>query len=243
MLKRFEKPFIIILFACWMAGFAYQTGRSSQHQEYMKQPIHRTHLETKSEQTPEITFLGIKPGEVMLVLVTFWLVFVTRDLVNEAKASSEKRLRAYISVRIEQSPDIDNDSFAELTILFKNSGQTPAYNVRYPTGYTSDLPNFDCPEPPATLVRERAIFDPGEERRVTLRFSEPLSAADKDAIQTGAKLIFVFGKITFTDAFGNNRWRTFCLMHGGQWRGRRMFWRPEGNDTSESEELEGLQRI
>src|SRR5260221_6403146 len=124
MLRRFEKPVVIALALCWALGFSYQVGLSSQYQEHRKQieasykarygidhqdrpnetgslrdrPA-RPQAENGSHQSAEVTFVGLKLGDGLLVIVTVLLVLATRDLVIGASNATRKQLRAYVSVQ------------------------------------------------------------------------------------------------------------------------------------------------
>lgn len=90
MLKRprdYVKLTVFVLSAAWAIGYAVQV-----------------------RQTPEIplsdmTFFGLSPSEALLVVVTAWLVLVTRDLVAGADETAKRQLRAYVMMH---SARIDN---------------------------------------------------------------------------------------------------------------------------------------
>src|SRR6266567_3280583 len=92
---------VIGCFVIWLAG--YQTGRSTEHQEYRKKieaankPAdsvqHQAHSSSVpsapnqpaqpkagdgGHETPEVTFLTLKVGEALLAFVTVWLVLATK---------------------------------------------------------------------------------------------------------------------------------------------------------------------
>lgn len=54
--------------------------------------------------------------------------YYTRQQWLTAEDQERRSLRAYISAKIEKYPDIMHDSW-DMTVVFKNHGQTPALNV------------------------------------------------------------------------------------------------------------------
>jgi hypothetical protein len=101
---------VIACFVLWLAGFAYQTGRSTEHQEYRKKieaanksadgVQHQAHSSGVTSapnqpsqpkagdgghEAPEVTFLTLKLGEALLAFVTVWLVLVTKALVDQTR--------------------------------------------------------------------------------------------------------------------------------------------------------------
>src|SRR6266702_8295617 len=55
--------------------------------------------EKGSHNASEITFLGVKPGEWLLVVATFALWYATMRLVWDARETSKRQLRAYVTVK------------------------------------------------------------------------------------------------------------------------------------------------
>src|SRR3977135_1535153 len=197
MLGRYAKPIVLALFAIWVMGFAYQVGRSSQQQEYRKKieatykasesidgqgGSHRTNSRPHQpsapqtsegrHETPEIAFVGIKLGEALLVMVTIWLVFATRDLVGGtrdlvkgAENTAERQLRAYLIVEGTSCEPKPGRFISHFRI--ENTGQTPAHKTHvisrtcilyHPLKRGFDFSLLDQPYPSATLVGPHKDF-------------------------------------------------------------------------------------
>jgi hypothetical protein len=159
MLKKYENQIVLAIFAFWILGFAFQTGRSTQHQEDRKQieapyksgqtvqnqhgpddsrsrPDSPTKPQTgnRNGEAPEVTFIGLKLGEGLLVFVTVWLVLVTKALVDGSKETAERQLRAYVHIVGKEFlvQGVDGERFVnQFSVL--NAGQTPAYKLRIDT--------------------------------------------------------------------------------------------------------------
>ena len=82
-----------------------------------------------SSPTPEHAILGIKPGEWLLVVVTWMLWAATSRLVKGADRTAGRQLRAYIYVEKTNFRSLVPQGW-EITYRIKNFGQTPAHNVR-----------------------------------------------------------------------------------------------------------------
>ncbi|MCP1851552.1 MULTISPECIES: hypothetical protein [unclassified Bradyrhizobium] len=109
-IRSYIDQIVLACFALWLAGFVYQVGRSTEHQEYRKKVEaankaeygvqHQAHSgdvspapnhppEPKAgdggHEAPEVTFLSLKLGEALLAFVTVWLVLVTKALVDQTR--------------------------------------------------------------------------------------------------------------------------------------------------------------
>jgi hypothetical protein len=191
MLRTYLKPSFYILAVLWAIGFAFLVGEGTQEQndrikieatqkanrtidtqhrpergETLTQTPGSPHAENGSNQSPERTFLGIKPGEALLALITVLLWLATRDLVDASKSTAERQLRAYIGL-IGHDMHWDRHEFV---IVIRNDGQTPARQVRsffnqqwYTSGH--DLPaDFAFPDYPQPTGGSNSVFiTPGQQ--------------------------------------------------------------------------------
>src|SRR5712675_1897531 len=153
MLRKYESHIVLAIFALWVIGFAFQAGRSTQHQEDRKQieaayksshgvqdqkrtnetyppPSGPTNsqAENRGGETPEVTFVGLKLGEGLLVFVTIWLVLVTKALVDGAKDTAERQLRAYVFLDSIDLPRLNvpgtHNMQRKIKVAWKNFGGT-----------------------------------------------------------------------------------------------------------------------
>jgi hypothetical protein len=235
--RKYEKLLIFVLAALWVIGYTFLVGRADQHERdrkeiesahqsshavnsdqrsnerngIPKQPSDNKTAERGSEAT-DITFVGIKLGEALLVLVTVWLVLVTRDLVIGSDETSKRQLRAYVLA--ENCIRSGNDTYR---VKIKNFGQTPAHEltvwtgIRYRTIPPSDLrttrpENLDL----SSSYLAQSNFIVAEERRI-------LTQQELTAFLREDALIFVVGDIRYLDIFGQPQLATFRYVHGGKY--------------------------
>jgi hypothetical protein len=132
-----------------------------------------------------------------LTLITGFLAYMAWQQSRTTRA----QLRAYIGVETANySVDLPKH---EARIRIKNFGQTPAYNVVCRIGIEV-APDFTGKiDKKAETVRGNATVFP--QHSLTIKRRTDLIAPDGDE-PIG---IFVFGRITYRDAFGFRRWTKF----------------------------------
>jgi len=161
----------------------------------------------------------------------------TRDSVNLAQDTAERQLRAYLYVRSLEAPGIDDWVGKGLTMILKNYGQTPAYEVHFwhgvdfkETPLTSELPR-----PKEMSNQTRTILNPGQEIELVLRTGRPLTEEEKKAILAQTKALYAYGEIYYRDAFKKERTSKFRMQfetfQAGDGTFRGMRWAPEGNEA------------
>ncbi|MEI9891284.1 MAG: hypothetical protein WDN45_12750 [Caulobacteraceae bacterium] len=149
-------------------------------------------------------------------IVTLWLVRKTEGLIRSAEKSSERQLRAYLSVSgmafVEQ--DQHGTKF-EVKTTIKNFGQTPAHDVRFRGRLevlaTNVIQNFDfalveIPTP------EGVFLGPTQEKfysNLLDRILPPLAVSDLLNPSGGHKAV-IWGTVWYKDAFGRRRYTNFC---------------------------------
>jgi hypothetical protein len=172
--------------------------------------------------------------------VTVWALFLTliviadqtaqtkkaaeaaRDSVIEAKNSlslsrdtAQRQLRAYVCVE-SAFLKFPERNITEPRVYFKNSGQTPAYNVRgwIHTWFAEYPPQEVFPVPPHDFVMAKTILGPGTKTTfVAARKSvEPQLA---EFLGTPQLTLYVYGEVHYNDAFGIDRTTKYRLIHGG----------------------------
>ncbi|HUJ79476.1 MAG TPA: hypothetical protein VLY45_04080 [Nitrospiria bacterium] len=102
----------------------------------------------KREQEEEKSTLDrwLTGATVALAVITFFLALYTARLWSATKESSQRQLRAYLSV----VPQIDHVQFGQMPIarvLIENCGQTPAYQLTQVSGLAWGT-TFDTLPPP-----------------------------------------------------------------------------------------------
>jgi hypothetical protein len=123
-------------------------------------------------------------------------------------------------------------------LMFKNAGQTPAYDLYIDHGLTfTEWPiKEEMLRPVHSGPVSRGFVGPGDER-VSMSFSRPLTTDDITAFQTGKKAIFVHGEVRYRDAFKKQRWTRFCYFMGGPEgiKGTALAACASGNDADEGD--------
>lgn len=165
----------------------------------------------------------------------------TRESVELAQSTAERQLRAYILIEDVLFRFIENESAIDYTMVLRNSGQTPGYNLRTrvnvrigepPAPYTDLEPGNS-----ASIIAPNASVNMGP-RRINLA---PETPAD---LRSGKQKIYIWGRADYTDAFGNDRYFTFQGTNGDEivntdaatgrvnWRGFPMQPTPDGEKAN-----------
>lgn len=124
--------------------------------------------------------------------------------------TAERQLRAYIFA--EPGP-LERANIFRYTVTFRNTGQTPAFDFSQTTN--SDV--FDHPASEDKFVVKRqepiskTILPPG--RLVGTTIAHTVSPEERGDIHTGSKAFYVFGDITYRDAFRQMRTVRFRFVH------------------------------
>ena len=135
--------------------------------------------------------------------IATWFLFRTFRLT---RVSAEKQLRAYLNV-FEVQADWKQDEGlgqhrASISIQIKNTGQTPAHNVMSWMGYVSSKRE---PKEFGELEADSpAVAGPGQ----SFWMADEITAIGEDKViewQRGRETLYVWGKITYVDAFDEPR--------------------------------------
>ena len=159
-------------------------------------------------------------------IATFFLLyFLTNKQIGLSRNSARITLRAYIQVTDIIASQMEIGKKLELTIYYKNTGQTPAYNIRYKAlvkawgqGENKAVTNSDW---------EKLKNKPSEGNNVlgsnsTMNFIIPTELFIKDSTtipdwKSTGKFLGVFGYIYYRDIFDST------TIHYSQFNLR--FWR------------------
>ncbi|HEY8094895.1 MAG TPA: hypothetical protein VIE65_02220 [Methylobacter sp.] len=147
---------------------------------------------------------------------TLFLWLATRRLVRGSEKTAERQLRAYIFS--DHAKIIGFNTPHPLVIAaFKNSGQTPAYNVivwvschidAYPLGKKHERPTDES-------SASRGHVGPGATFQIPTPLSENMTASKTATIKAGVEAIYYYGEVTYIDAFDEARFTRFCFIYGG----------------------------
>jgi hypothetical protein len=141
----------------------------------------------------------------------------TENLAATARDTAERQLRAYLQF----SPYVNNSVWfntvhlAEGRIYIKNSGQTPAYEVKtdvamLPAAFPppKTLPDFIPQVEPYLFV-----IHPGEGYNIKMATNRHLTQDEVDQLIPGTNLrLYLYGEVRYRDAFGKDRYTRFRMM-------------------------------
>jgi hypothetical protein len=132
-------------------------------------------------------------------------------------ATSEQQLRAYISVNPENVAAWNQPENVAVSFNIENHGQTVGSDIGYDFGI--DIINRLPPDAvmPATserLTANNALF-PKEKRAVRLEFKRTATASEVTDVEAGVKRLYVWGTLSYRDAFGKQRTTGFAFSAGG----------------------------
>lgn len=161
----------------------------------------------------------------VMAIATIGLGGATGLLYVAGERHSERELRAYIAGPT--SANVRNfHSSTNPTVLlsFKNSGQTPAHNVCvWTSSAVATYPMENPPERPKGGAGEGSSLGtvgPQGDFHNEIQSDIAVTAAERAAVVAGHAAFFVYGEISYQDAFGKEREATFCHFYaGGRARG------------------------
>jgi hypothetical protein len=217
MLGKHTNAIVLAIFAFWIVGFAYQVGRSSQHQEdrrkietaYRASAI-QSQKHSDAAEAPEVTFLTLRLGEVLLVFATVLLVLVTKALVDGSKESAERQLRAYVHIRNVRISEMNSGNNPKIEVFVRNYGQTPARRITN---------TYNCREMKQPIEREFALdklqmveladLAPRAETRSTTNYPFPRWGPIKPVLLNKTVVFYVWGRVDYYDVFEQHRWTEY----------------------------------
>jgi hypothetical protein len=161
----------------------------------------------------------LKITDTLLVVFTFTLWWSTRGLVNEAKDSSQRQLRAYISVDPKLVFNWAHKTFV-LAISFHihNHGQTPGTEILHE--FSMDI--LDSPLPSALSFEglmfrydQNTTLFPKAEVPVRLTFNRLLTSQETSDVELGKRRFHIWGVMSYRDAFDEPRTTRYSFSFGG----------------------------
>jgi hypothetical protein len=158
----------------------------------------------------------------VVALLQFFALFAT---VFVMVRTARRQLRAYVLVSGSAVTNVvEGNGIPEARVAIKNFGQTPAYNFVNVTGLAAyvypppksislTVPNDELSKPIA-----RSVLGPTQEELATTDWQEkarPLTQQEKTDLAEGRAIIYVYGEIRYTDAFGRSHRTKYRYMMGG----------------------------
>jgi hypothetical protein len=211
-----------------------------------------SHAETAEGQGtefwPSVFGYKLKITDSLLVAFTFLLTIFTgllwqstdklwaageRQLIHLSD-TAQQQLRAYINNVSAVISNVGAGKSVEVRVEIKNFGQTPAYNVRHYSQLT--LAHFPWTESAMNFAPlSTSTMGPGANSFNLVKSSQMLNEELLIGLLTGRCAYYVEGRVTYVDAFGNERFTNYRLWVGGD-RGfppdSALFSDLHGNDAS-----------
>lgn len=167
----------------------------------------RDQQKTKSaEHAPEVTILGVKPGEWLLGIVTFLLWYATNRLVRQSKDDTRILQRAYLSVAPGgMSRFISDRKLMACDVVILNAGNLPASNITWFIDRKFSVDPIDKDFPIKTGEGDIVIAP----RVQIIKGSAPVDADDVINFNPNGgqrdRWLYVWGRITYLDGFKTRR--------------------------------------
>jgi hypothetical protein len=160
-------------------------------------------------------------GAVMVGLLQVVAVLLTFGVM---RTSARRQLRAYVFAEgfdlidgsLAHPPQPQRAGFPGAVLTIKNSGATPAYNVR--SGALIDIMepiNEDKLVLSPLMNKFGASLGPGVGLTNTPWFARALTPSEVADIAIGAKAIYLHGRVEYEDAFGKKHFTEFRLRYVG----------------------------
>ena len=161
----------------------------------------------------------------VIALATVVLAFFANLQWRETRKTGKRQLRAYLSVVIGDAAyqERTKDIKFEARPVIRNAGQTPAYKVRceiraeiIPRALARDY----AFTPPSTGQKSQSSIGPQETRMIGGTVPYFVPDDDVDDIKAGTdRSLWVWGVVTYEDAFGDEQTTEFC---------QRLWWDKSG---------------
>jgi hypothetical protein len=152
-----------------------------------------------------------------LALATFGLAVIAWIQLHHNDDTANRQLRAYVSVDgATVSHFGDTVVPPEAHVILKNSGQTPAYEIRgwiamkmaeFP--FNGTLENF------GSLQSFPSVIGSGGSVHGIIATNRSLSTDENKSVSDGTGALFVWGEFTYQDAFKAPHYTRFRMFFGG----------------------------
>ncbi|HZT51631.1 MAG TPA: hypothetical protein VFA22_06855 [Stellaceae bacterium] len=176
--------------------------------------------------------IGFYTGLLVIVLVGLVLVGVVQyELFSR---TARQQLRSYLLVESAARAG-EHDENPEFQIVIKNFGQTPAYRVRtWIAVRPGERTQAGLPGPEAgTIDASDAALGPGGSIALGKQFEGGWDEAGLEDFLSGRIVLFVYGEVTYRDAFNRRRYTRFRAMYGAEhFRGGGLSIAARGNESN-----------
>jgi hypothetical protein len=165
----------------------------------------------------ESTTNEIAIGALLAAILQFGALAWT---IAEMRRTAKRQLRAYIHVSEAFLKWDEKAGQWVAEFQYRNSGQTPAYDVVVSAGMA--IKNAEDPHPP-WIFKEPwriGVVGPNGDRfwdgQELVRTADTTLVELKAALEGQSKEVFLFGIIDYRDEFDSARWTSFCYSMGGE---------------------------
>jgi len=133
--------------------------------------------------------------------------------------SSKRELRAYVHVAKAEILDVKAGSYPQHLLQIQNAGQTPAYNLQVAiiAAIAVTRPPFDRSK---ADISSPTVLGPGLIQTQSEKMIQSLNETQASDIKAGVRELYVFGEITYRDAFDTDRITRFSYRHDATGIGR-----------------------
>jgi hypothetical protein len=163
-------------------------------------------------------FAAIATGILVLVGIggTIAAICTLRAIKSQealSRDTAQRQLRAYVCVHAVAIHFTDAET-VDVRVDIKNSGQTPAYQVRqWIRVFIGTYPLAESlPEPPDDFDMSASVIGPDGFVSIARRPRPPVDAV---ALGTPTKTVYAYGKVYYKDAFGESRTTGYRFYYGG----------------------------
>jgi hypothetical protein len=149
-----------------------------------------------------------------LAVYTWRLWRATGELVRGADETAKRQLRAYVSIDSDNVLDANGKAMpGKFGLVMRNCGQTPAHKITHWTfvGVRPFPLKEPLPGPPINRLSILSVLHPGLTRWIIADVPK-LSDEQRAAILGGTEAIYLWGEVSYLDAFDERRSTTFCFF-------------------------------
>jgi hypothetical protein len=154
-------------------------------------------------------------GTIGLAIATILLWRATQRLVLDARENAERQLRAYLGVE-SSAINLTSGGQPEAGVTFKNYGNTPAYEFTINAGLGMAASFEELPPPlPEQIPEARGVLSPGATAMHVRTAPVQIHPDHLTMLADGRLTAFVYGEVTYVDAFKKRRVLKYRLMTRG----------------------------
>jgi hypothetical protein len=157
-----------------------------------------------------------------------------QDAVEVTRTAAERQLRPYLLIDRTVGDGMALGATPKITVIAKNTGVTPAFNIRHVVriDLVPSALDFDYPDVPADGLGSTATAGHETAYEFSIFTRRPLNREDCDMLVGGGSIV-VWGRITYTDIDGNPYWSDFRASSTIRPDGTiTLTGNPEGNDAT-----------